>query len=155
MLVERAAVASWKLRRATRCEAVAALREGRRRGARVRPVAERADRRRRAAYPAREPGSALARLRFDAAGLDRLIGLWEDLAGAADEGWTSRSDHHDRLLALLGHPAGSDPKGLAVARTSLGLLADPDPSAAATLRAFCPERPPSSAGSGRASGTRR
>ena len=85
----------------------------------------------------REPGSALARLRFDAAGLDHLIGLWENLADAAESGWTSRSDHHDRLLGLLGHPAGSDPQGLEVARTSLALLAAADPDAAATLRAFC------------------
>ena len=79
VLVERAAVASWKLRRATRVEQarlydVAAdvahdfdltckeVVEG---GLHLLP---------------RDPAAALSRLRSHAAGLDRLIGLWDELA---------------------------------------------------------------------------
>ena len=29
-----------------------------------------------------------------------------------ESGWTSREDHHDRLLNLLGHKAGSEPAGI-------------------------------------------
>ena len=67
------------------------------------------------------------------------------MARAAEPaGWTSRQDHHDRLLCLLGHPVGSAPPGLEIARTSLALLAAADPAATAEaateLRAFCIER---------------
>ena len=66
-------------------------------------------------------------------------------AAAVESGWTSRGDHHDRLLNLLGHPAGSAPTDLEAARASLVLLrahdaVAPAPSelagAAAALRAL-------------------
>ncbi len=145
ILVERAAVASWKLQRAARTEAarlydVAA------------DVAHDFDTRRRGLVEAalgllpHQPQVALARFRSDAAGLDCLIGLWDDLARAVEAGWTSRADHHDRLLNLLGHPAGSDPKGLDAARASLALLLADGPDApgaieaAATIRGLCAEQ---------------
>ena len=141
VLVERAAVASWKLRRATRSEAVRLYEAG----ADAAHEFDLAQRERIDVALHRlaiEPGSSLARLRCDAAGLDALIGLWDALAEAAARpgGWHSRPEHHDRLLALLGHPAGSDPQGLEVARASLALLGGDDPAAAAGLRAFCLDR---------------
>ena len=156
VLVERAAVASWKLRRATRVE-TARLYETAADAAHEFDLAQKERVEGALHRLAWEPGAALAHLRCDAAGLDRLIGLWEELAVAASDpaGWNSRTDHHDRLLNLLGHPTGSDPKDLEIARTSLG---------AARRR---PTRPPrrgcapsargsrSFVGSGRISGTRR
>ena len=152
VLVERAAVASWRLRRAVRAEASRLYEAGA-------DVAHEFDMRRRELVDCalhllpRDPGAAVARLRSDAAGIDCLIGLWEGLARAAADpaGWTSRQDHHDRLLGLLGHPAGSDPQGLEAARASLTLLrangagaGAPVPSevagAAAAVRAVCAER---------------
>jgi len=145
VLVERAAVASWRLRRAVRAEAARLYEVGA-------DVAHDFDLSRRELVECslhllpREPGTALARLRSEASGLDCLIGLWDGLAEAAGPGgWTSRADHHDRLLALLGHPAGSEPKDLEVGRISLALLAAPRPgpaveAPAAALRGFCTER---------------
>ena len=96
----------------------------------------------------RDPRSALARLRTDSRGLDCLIGLWGALAEAVESGWTSRGDHHDRLLNLLGHPAGSAPEDLEAARASLTLLRAHDAAAVASelagaramLRALCAGR---------------
>ena len=139
VLVERAFVASWKLRRATRAEQARLYETGA-------DAAHEFDLslKERVEVGAHmltyEPGSALARLKFDGAGIDRLIALWEGLADAAEGGWTSRKDHHDRLLALLGHKAGSEPQDLEIGRTSLALLNAADPAAAASLRAFCLER---------------
>ena len=139
MLLERAFVASWKLRRATRVE-----------GARLydlaADVAHDFDSTCREVVGSatnmlpRDPAFALSRFRSHAAGLECLIGLWDELAGAVESGWTSRADHHDRLLNLLGHKAGSEPAGLEPAAASLALLSGPDPAAAATLRALCAGR---------------
>ncbi len=142
VLVERAAVASWKLQRATRSEAarlydVAA------------DVAHEFDRGCREVVDGalhllpRDPVAALARFRSQTSGLDCLIGLWDELARAVESGWTSRPDHHDRLLNLLGHPSGSDPKDLEAARASLALLRGDGPEAAgaaAVIRGLCAER---------------
>jgi hypothetical protein len=141
VLVERAVVATWKLRRATRAEQARLYETGA-------DAAHEFDLslKERVEVSAHmltyEPGTALARLKFEGAGIDRLIALWEGLAAASavDSGWTSRKDHHDRLLALLGHKAGSEPQDLEIARTSLALLAAHDPAAAASLRACCAER---------------
>ena len=157
VLVERAAVASWKLRRATRVEAVR-LYEAAADAAHEFDLAQKE--RIEAgctcwrASPARPwrgsgatpPGSTAS------SGSGRS---WpRPPRGPA--GWHSRPDHHDRLLNLLGHPAGSDPQDLEVARTSRDLLAGADPAAAAALRAFCAGQdrraPP---GAGRPTGSRR
>ncbi len=145
LLVERAVVASWKLRRATHAEAVR-LYEPAADAAHEFDMAQRERVEGGLNLLRYEPGTALARLRCDPVGIDRLIALWEGLAEAVAEpsGWTSRADHHDRLLNLLGHTAGSAPEGLEAARASLALLAADDPAAtaeaAATLRATCAER---------------
>ena len=83
----------------------------------------------------------MSRFRFGyVAGLDHLIGLWDELAAAVDGGWTSRQGHHDRLLNLLGHKAASAPADLEAARASTALLNGPDPAAAAALRSLCAGR---------------
>ena len=142
VLVERAAVASWRLRRAVRSEAArlydvaADVAHEFERG--CRDVVDGA-----LHLLPRDPAAALARFRTHAAGLDCLIGLWDELAEAAGSGWTSRQDHHDRLLNLLGHPAGSDPKDPEAARASLTLLRGDGPDsagAAAVIRGLCAER---------------
>ena len=64
-----------------------------------------------------DPASALGRLGASAAGLDHLIGLWDELAEAVSDpsGWHFFDAHHERFLALLGYTAdaealvGSDP----------------------------------------------
>jgi hypothetical protein len=138
VLVERATVASWKLRRASRVEATRLYEI-------AADVAHDFDTERRVLVESalhnlpRDPAFSLSRLRSDVAGLDCLIGLWDDLARAVEAGWTSRQDHHDRLLNLLGHKTGSDPGG-PEADASLALLRGPDPAAAATLRAVCAGR---------------
>ena len=140
VLVERAAVATWKLRRATRTEA-ARLHDAGADAAHEFDLSQKERVGVSLSLLPREPGYALARLTCEPAGLDALIGLWDGLAAAAvPGGWHSREDHHDRLLSLLGHPAGSDPEGLEVARTSLRLLSGDDPADAAGLRAYCLER---------------
>jgi hypothetical protein len=138
VLVERAAVAHWRLDRAVRCEQ-----------ARLHDIAadvvHEFDLSHRQLVDGgldllpRDPVEALARLRSHSAGLDRLIGFWDELALAVAEpaGWNSRADHHDRLLNLLGHRAGSEPQGLEVVGASLALLAGHDPQAAATVYATC------------------
>ena len=84
VLVERAVVASWKLRRATRAEQARLYETGA-------DAAHEFDLslKERVEVGAHmltyEPGSALARLKFEGAGIDRLIALWEGLADAAVE----------------------------------------------------------------------
>ena len=152
VLVERAFAASWKLRRATRCEK-----------ARLHDLAADVDHEFRLTLKGvvegglgllpRFPAEGVSRFRSHSAGLDCLIGLWEALAVAAGSGWTSRQDHHDRLVNLLGHVAGREPADLGAARASLVLLrADgaiaegPAPGASevaearATLGALCAGR---------------
>ena len=58
------------------------------------------------------PAEATYRLRGHICGMEKLVELWQALGRAAESGWTSREDHHDRLLNLLGHKAGSEPAGV-------------------------------------------
>ena len=88
----------------------------------------------------REPVEAVARLHTHVVGVIRLIGLWEELADAVETGWTSRADHHERLLNLLGHVAGPVADATEAGRASLALLRGPDPAAAAAVRAVCAGR---------------
>ena len=118
VLVERAAVASWRLRRCVLAEADM-----------LRELAERAGRRGRADVPddddddelvalaaeriETEPAEALAELKATPRGVDWLLGSWGRLAESLEggpEGWDSE-DNHDALMCLLGHDPGADPSG--------------------------------------------
>ena len=150
LLVERMAVAYWKLTRATRVERARTYET-------AADVGQGVDDRARGLIEGgmnllpRFPDQALVTFRTLTPGLDHLIGLWEALARAVESGWTSQEEHHDRLLNLLGYVAGSEPLGLTAARASSLLLRSgercvgaPDPaalSAARTaLRRVCAER---------------
>jgi hypothetical protein len=110
VLVERAAIVSWRLRRSVRVEA-ARLREladaaahgfDDERFARVERVVERLP---------DDPPSALALLESHAAGIDRLITAWRSLAAAlagGPGGW-DQPLYHSRLMYLLGHRGDADP----------------------------------------------
>ena len=105
VLVERAAVASWRLRRAVRSESAtrsraaddaafafdAELRE------RVERLVDRFE---------DDPKAALSLLESTAAGIDRLLGAWGELDAALESGpaaWCQER-YHARLMLLLGHP---------------------------------------------------
>ena len=105
VLVERAAVASWRLRRAVRSESAtrsraaddaafafdAELRE------RVERAVDRFE---------DDPKAALSLLESTAAGIDRLLGAWGELDAALESGpaaWCQER-YHTRLMLLLGHP---------------------------------------------------
>jgi len=109
VLVERAAAGAWRLRRCVQLEtdhlaglgrdAVAAY-DGRVEAR----IAE--GRRLLASYP----DQALEFFLAEHAGVEALIGLWDDLRDAADapESWHDTNAHHVRLLNLLGHPRDAD-----------------------------------------------
>jgi hypothetical protein len=111
VLVERAAAASWRLRRSVRAEAdrLRELAEA----ASDRFVAEgRASIERAIDLFQSDPRAALMLLRSDAAGVDQFIAWWDGLDAILEEGpaaWDLGS--HARLMVLLGHPAGADPAG--------------------------------------------
>ncbi len=107
LLVERLAVASWRLRRAVLSES--ALR------ARAADDAVRAfDDQCRAAVERAvdrfedDPRAALSLLEYSALGIDRLVAAWGELDAALEHGpagWSQR--FHRRLMLLLGHPDGT------------------------------------------------
>jgi hypothetical protein len=125
VLVERAAVASWRLRRAVRVES-ARLRQL------TQDAADRFDRERFASVDsaveqlAYDPKGGLTRLRFHAAGIDRLIASWTELADALAHGpaaW-NQVRYHERLMLLLGRYTDDDPAAAGpLPRTSARLLA--------------------------------
>ena len=114
VLVERATIASWRVRRCVRTEldmimdlAVRAGDRGRDRDdSDAGDSLDRSERR-----LDREPARALAELRRSPEGVDRLIARWdgldEVLAGGAGD-WFD-DDVHDTLLALLGHVGDDEP----------------------------------------------
>ncbi len=123
-LVERAAVAAWRLRRCVQIETarlsgrlVAALADwDRREESAVDLLVARLD---------SDPAAALAGLVSTRAGIDRLADLWDGLAGAADEpgGWRDREAHHSRFLRLQGRdPAAEDEETRTVVDASWRLL---------------------------------
>jgi hypothetical protein len=106
ILVERAAVTSWRLRRCVRIE-----------GTRLRQMSlnnldafDDAVGKRVLGSVNRlrtEPAQAVAELLNDAQGITTLIDLWNELADAAEsvDGWCEFKSHHDRLFTLMGfHP---------------------------------------------------
>ncbi len=107
LLVERLAIASWRLRRAVTSES--ALRAARRRR---RPAFD--DERQAAVERAvdrfeDDPRAALTLLQSSALGIDRLMAAWGGLDAALEggpAGWSQR--FHLRLMLLLGHPDGTD-----------------------------------------------
>lgn len=112
VLVERAAAASWRLRRCVRAEA-----------ARLRARAEDAvrDHDRDAADLVDgavddlidDPVRTLRNLRDDPAGLDRLVALCDGLlAVATPDAWRDRDGHHGLFLSLRGQYADADPEDL-------------------------------------------
>ena len=111
VLAERCAVANWKLNRAVRVEN-ARLSEM------ADDVAHEMETRRHDAVDggmhmlANLPAEATYRLRGHICGMEKLVELWQALGRAVESGWTSRVEHHDRLLNLLGHKAGSEPAGV-------------------------------------------
>ena len=124
VLVERAASASWRLRRCVRAEAA-------RLGEVAAGAAARFDARARAfvaeaaADLDTDPVAALARLSNEPAGVDHLIaladGLLRDLVTPAT--WTDPYRNHGRLLTLLCHPADADADAVGrLARASLRLI---------------------------------
>ena len=115
VLVERAAVASWRLRRCVRAEldmimdlAVRAEDRGRDRdtGGDGDDSLDRAER-----LLDREPARALAELRLSPEGVDRLIARWDgpDEALAVGAGNWYDVHEHNTLLALLGHGDDAEP----------------------------------------------
>jgi hypothetical protein len=128
VLVERAAVASWRLRRSVRVES-----------ARLTRVADAAgklfDLRNQQliagamAQFGADPDTALGILRRDPAGCDHLLEILDGLLGALQElgSWYS-IDHYNALLGLLSIPAHTSPAGIdnasdkAIANDALDLL---------------------------------
>ena len=114
VLVERATIASWRLRRCVRAESdlirdLAIRAEDRGRDRDDSDVGDSLDRVEKLLD--REPARALAELRRSPEGVDRLIARWdgldEVLAGGAGD-WFD-DDDHDTLLALLGHVGDDEP----------------------------------------------
>jgi hypothetical protein len=117
-LVERAAIAAWRLKRCVRIES-ARLTE------RIEIARNRYDQRRAESVKAAvvrlgfEPEEALDQLEETVEGIDRLIELWNDLEQAADdpEGWNDLDNHHFRLVNLLGYKDGDDDAGDVAAKS--------------------------------------
>ncbi len=108
LLVERLAIASWRLRRAVTSESALRARaaddavrafDGERQEAVERAVDRFED----------DPRAALTLLQSSALGIDRLMAAWGELDAALEggpAGWSQR--YHRRLMLLLGHPDGTD-----------------------------------------------
>jgi hypothetical protein len=108
VLVERAAVASWRLRRCVRAESdllmTMAVRAAKKRRRAVADDPEsRAERAEGRMY--REPAEAVAELRSSVEGVDRLVARWGELDGVLAEyaqDWHDDDHHHGTLMNLLG-----------------------------------------------------
>src|SRR5579871_2125514 len=150
LLVDRMAVAWWKLLRASRMERAWTYEK-------AAEIGQGVDHHAQGLIDggmnllARYPDQALYSFLMLAPGVDHLIGLWEALAAAVESGWTSKEEHHDRLLNLLGYVSGREPLDMAVSRASALMLRSgergvgaPDPAALQaariTLRRVCAEK---------------
>ncbi len=107
LLVERLAVASWRLRRAVTSESAL-------RGRAADDAGRAFDDQRLAAVERAidrfedDPGAALTLLQSSALGIDRLLRSWGELDASLEHGpagWDQR--FHLRLMILLGHPHGT------------------------------------------------
>jgi hypothetical protein len=120
VLVERAAVASWRLRRCVVAEADMLRELAQRAGRRGQAVAADDDNDHDDELVAlaadrieTEPAEAVAELKTTPRGVDWLIKSWGHLAGSLDDGpggWNAEDDH-DELMCLLGHDPAADPSG--------------------------------------------
>ena len=129
VLCERAASASWRLRRCVRAES-----------ARLRGLANKAAGEFDAATKALidrgldrfadDPAEAVAMLQADPSGIDQLLAWWGELAKVLAGGpaaWDS-IDYHNRLRVLLGHDAEAEPEDCGpMLEVSYCLLASNDP----------------------------
>ena len=108
VLVERAVVASWRLRRCVRAEAALFARLADDAGrAYDREQLDRVDRD--VDRFEDDPSAALSLLMSHAPGIDRLLRGWAEMAEALEQGpagWDQR--FHTRLMRLLGHPPGTN-----------------------------------------------
>ena len=107
MLVERCAVANWRLRRSVRAESAlySKLAED---AARAFDAECHEGVERNLARFDDDPGAALGLLESDAMGIDRLLRSWTELDAALESGpsgWDQR--YHTRLMLLLGHRRGT------------------------------------------------
>ena len=109
VLVELAAVATWRVRRSIRSESAHYARRAEQAGsdfdaerlARVERIVDRFE---------DDPVDSMALLESDAPGIDRLIRSWGEIVEALERGpagWRERR-WHTRLMLLLGHPKGTD-----------------------------------------------
>jgi hypothetical protein len=141
-LVERAAVASWRIKRCIRLE-------GARMSERVEKALEEWDRGEREGVEAEvarledDPAGAVEALTASGAGVDRLIDAWD---ASGPEGWSDYKEHHFRLIWLCGHQAG-DREAADLKDLSWGLIlrnrpedaedGDPEPLSDADAEAAC------------------
>ncbi len=148
LLVERVAIASWRLRRAVTSES--ALR-GRAADDAVRAY----DAERQAAVDRAvdrfedDPRAALSLLEYSALGIDRLVAAWGELDAALEDGpsgWSQR--FHLRLMLLLGHPDGTDliTAGAAAHRLAAAAGGRASPASSRCRRARPRSRSPASGG---------
>ncbi len=117
VLVERAAVASWRLRRCVRAEADLILelaaekaRDERRGGGDDHDVDGRIELAEEMLH--HEPAEAVRELKSFPEGVDRLIAEWGELDEALDDGTEAWEDyHHGCVMRMLGRGSGDDPAG--------------------------------------------
>ena len=103
ILVERAAITSWRLRRCVRLEGTRLQRIAAESMAKYdRVIAERIDEQFKRLRD--EPEDAVENLRATAPGIDALITAWQELAESAaePEGWNNVKEHHELMLRLMG-----------------------------------------------------
>ena len=131
VLVERAAEATWRLRRSVRVEA-ARLRDLANAASHQFDAARRQKLERAVALLDTDPMAAGKLLESDATGIDQLLIWWDGLDEILAEGpdaWDS-PEYHARLMVLLGHEADADvAEAGPMLVTSLRLLLTNDPEA--------------------------
>ncbi len=113
VLVEQAVAHAWRLRRCLKLERDHLVERGQEAVfAHSRDAASRA--RFEVARLAQDPAGALAALLREREGTLAVLGLWRDLAEAADspDSWYDMHMHHSRLINLLGNDANTDAERL-------------------------------------------
>jgi hypothetical protein len=112
-LVKEAAIAAWRKDRCVRAEATRLGQRIRETVGRRRAQEEKAVDQAVASLPD-DPRGAVDRLLATRAGVERLIGLWSEIAEAATpDGWDDDQAHHFRLIFLCGRmPADDEAIGL-------------------------------------------